>query len=98
MTDFMSQERERGITIQSAAVTFDWKGYRVNLIDTPGMVQAHHADTLCLSGCFFGFWFCFLNHGENIKFLILAPSYLSYLSHCETDLRAFHLLELKLCT
>lgn len=38
VTDFMAQERERGITIQSAAVTFDWKGYRVNLIDTPGMV------------------------------------------------------------
>lgn len=36
VTDFMAQERERGITIQSAAVTFDWKSYRINLIDTPG--------------------------------------------------------------
>ncbi|KAM9262153.1 ribosome-releasing factor 2, mitochondrial isoform 3-T3 [Morus bassanus] len=36
VTDFMVQERERGITIQSAAVTFDWKDYRINLIDTPG--------------------------------------------------------------
>ncbi|KTF75412.1 hypothetical protein cypCar_00026797 [Cyprinus carpio] len=35
VTDYMAQERERGITIQSAAVTFDWKDHRINLIDTP---------------------------------------------------------------
>lgn len=39
VTDFMAQERERGITIQSAAVTFDWNSYRINLIDTPGTTE-----------------------------------------------------------
>ena len=37
--DFMDQERERGITIQSAATTFAWEGALVNLIDTPGHVD-----------------------------------------------------------
>ena len=39
VTDFMDQERERGITIQSAAVTATWKGHQINVIDTPGHVD-----------------------------------------------------------
>lgn len=39
VTDFMDQERERGITIQSAAVTSYWKNHQINIIDTPGHVD-----------------------------------------------------------
>jgi len=37
--DFLPQERERGITIQAAAISFKWKDYNINLIDTPGHVD-----------------------------------------------------------
>lgn len=37
--DFMQQEKERGITIQSAAITCIWKNHRLNIIDTPGHVD-----------------------------------------------------------
>jgi elongation factor G len=39
ITDWMDQERERGITIVSAAVSAEWKGYQVNIIDTPGHID-----------------------------------------------------------
>ena len=38
-TDFMEQERERGITIQSAATSCEWNAHRLNIIDTPGHVD-----------------------------------------------------------
>ena len=38
-TDYMDQERERGITITSAAVTCEWNDYRINIIDTPGHID-----------------------------------------------------------
>src|SRR3990172_345532 len=39
VTDWMEQERERGITIVSAAVSAEWNGYQINLIDPPGHID-----------------------------------------------------------
>src|SRR4030066_1143896 len=39
VTDWMDQERERGITIVSAAVSAEWKDHQVNIIDTPGHID-----------------------------------------------------------
>ena len=39
VTDFMPQERERGITIQAAAITCYWRDHQINLIDTPGHID-----------------------------------------------------------
>ena len=39
VTDWMAQERERGITIVSAAITTFWKDFRINIIDTPGHID-----------------------------------------------------------
>ena len=37
--DYMQQERDRGITIRAASITFSWNGYHFNLIDTPGHID-----------------------------------------------------------
>jgi len=39
VTDYMPQERERGITIQSAAITCSWRDHQINVIDTPGHID-----------------------------------------------------------
>ncbi|MBC7252215.1 MAG: elongation factor G [Anaerolineae bacterium] len=39
VTDFMPQERERGITIQAAAITCQWRDHQINIIDTPGHID-----------------------------------------------------------
>ncbi|NPA27182.1 MAG: elongation factor G [Chloroflexi bacterium] len=39
VTDYMEQERERGITIVAASVSAEWKGYQINIIDTPGHID-----------------------------------------------------------
>ena len=36
VTDYMDQERDRGITITAAAISFFWNNHKINLIDTPG--------------------------------------------------------------
>ena len=37
--DYMKEERERGITIRSACISFNWSNYQINLIDTPGHID-----------------------------------------------------------
>ncbi|AOP70258.1 Elongation factor G [bacterium AB1] len=49
ITDSMAQERERGITIASAAITYIWRDYRHNLIDTPGHIDFNFQVEVSLS-------------------------------------------------
>jgi elongation factor G len=48
MTDFLEEERERGITIQSACVTIPWNGHKINIVDTPGHIDFSFEVERCL--------------------------------------------------
>ena len=56
-TDFMDQEKERGITIQSAATTCFWNDHRLNIIDTPGHVD-FTIEVYRSRKCWMGAWAC----------------------------------------
>ena len=49
--DHLDQERDRGITITSAAITFPWRQHQINLIDTPGHVDFSYQVSRSIRAC-----------------------------------------------